>query len=144
MSRITGWRDRWLERRRKAEEAVFVRLNALEAEELERARVAVEEGEEAAEARFPPPSAEHEADLIASLIRVSERDPGRFLRIVDAWASQGIAGLSAEDLAKHAFEAVQARMLTSVTNLFWDEARPGVPTYRPELAAEGRRRGWRR
>lgn len=121
-----------------------MRLDALEAEELERTRVAVDEGEAAAEARFPPPSTREEADLVASLILVSGKDPGRFLRVVDAWAVQRAQGLSEDARAGRAFEAVQARMLTSVTNLFWDEARPGVPAYRAELAEEGRRRGWRR
>ena len=144
VSHIRRWREQRDERRRRAETVVFARLNALEDEEVERGRVAVEEGEAAAEARFPPRTPSEEADLIASLIRASGKDPDRFLRVVDAWVQRRTAGLSEKEASTRAFGAVQVRMLTSVTNLFWDEARPGVPTFRSELADEGRRRGWRR
>ena len=144
VSRITRWRERRLERRRRAAAAVFTRLDRLEAEEVERARIAIEEGEEAAEARFPSLSPRQEADLVASLVSVSEMDASRFLRVVDAWVEQRTQGFNEDERAHRAFGAIQLRMLTSVSNLFWNETRPGVPTFRPELAAEGRRRGWRR
>lgn len=141
---MTNTVRRWRERRERAEAAVFERLDRLEAEEVAVSRVVAEEGEATARRRFPPATPEQEADLVASLIRVSGKDSGGFLGLVDAWADSRTPAVPEEERAGRAIEAVRLRMLTSVTNLFWDEARSGVRTFRADLAAEGRRRGWRR
>lgn len=85
------------------------------------------------------------ANDIESLLRVCEGDVGRVTEVVAAWAESRRESLDSqgdEGRSQHVMSVWLALGVKGVGNLFGSIPNDD-PTYDPDLAAEGRARGWR-
>lgn len=144
-------RERARERGRRMGAAVAAYMDRLEARSWEWRKIVEQSGKEAANETFGyagKTEAEIVADVVQDLLGLCEGNIEYVMDAVQAWSDRYDARFNgnqaeAEDRGPHAMGVLMSIQLTGIGNLFGfipNEA----PMHDPELAAEGRRRGWGR
>ena len=140
----------WRRRRERAREAgrrarveVFARLDDLERKAVAYQAHREAEGAKAASSSLPPMTARQQADLIVDLARTCDRDVSNVLFLVEAWKVERERAQSRSELEQRRYEVVSlwvVRTIGNLTGLIPED----TASFRPDLAAEGKRLRWRR
>lgn len=142
---VIGKRRRELtqEAGRKARAEVFARLDRLEADAVEYRRLRDVKGQDIARSRFPRKSAQQQADLVGDLTRLCGGDANNLLFLLGEWQEERESAITAAQADEHRYGTIALWAQIAVGNLRGHISEE-VPLYRADLAAEGKRRGWRR